>query len=40
MLTHTGYTLQDKDVSDLRHLHERFGVEYPSEIADLFVLKS
>ena len=28
MQTHTGYPLQDKDVQDLRHLHERFGVEY------------
>jgi lincosamide nucleotidyltransferase A/C/D/E len=36
MLTHTGYELQDKDLQDLRHLHERFGIEYPEEHAHLF----
>lgn len=36
MLTHTGYALQDKDVRDLRLLHERFGVDYPPEHAGLF----
>jgi lincosamide nucleotidyltransferase A/C/D/E len=35
MLTHTGYELQDKDLQDLRHLHERFGIEYPAEHAHL-----
>lgn len=35
MRTHTGYALQDKDIQDLRHLHERFGVEYPAEHAHL-----
>jgi lincosamide nucleotidyltransferase A/C/D/E len=36
MLTHTGYTLQDKDIQDLRLLHERFGLDYPPEHAGLF----
>lgn len=31
MLTHSGYPLQEKDLADLRHLHERFGVAYPAE---------
>lgn len=35
MRTHTGYELQDKDRQDLRHLHERFGVTYPDELAQL-----
>ena len=35
MRTHTGYALQDKDIQDLRHLHERFGVDYPEELAYL-----
>ena len=35
MRTHTGYELQDKDRQDLRHLHERFGVAYPDELARL-----
>jgi lincosamide nucleotidyltransferase A/C/D/E len=35
MRTHTGYELQQKDVDDLRLLHERFGVEYPEEHACL-----
>lgn len=35
MRTHTGYTLQDKDLQDLRALHERFGVSYPEETARL-----
>lgn len=33
MCTHTGYALQDKDIQDLRRLHERFGVDYPQELA-------
>ena len=36
MQTHTGYSLQDKDLEDLRHLHKRFGLSYPSEIAHHF----
>jgi len=35
MRTHTGYALQDKDIQDLWHLHERFGAEYPAEHAHL-----
>jgi lincosamide nucleotidyltransferase A/C/D/E len=35
MRTHTGYALQEKDIQDLRHLHERFGVEYLAEHAQL-----
>lgn len=35
MQTHTGYQLQDKDIQDLRFLHERFGIEYPTELAPL-----
>jgi lincosamide nucleotidyltransferase A/C/D/E len=35
MRTHTGYQLQDKDVQDLRRLHERFGIDYPEELAHL-----
>jgi lincosamide nucleotidyltransferase A/C/D/E len=35
MLTHAGYTLQDKDICDLRLLYERFGVDYPPEHATL-----
>ena len=31
MRTHTGYPLQDKDIKELRLLHERFGVAYPEE---------
>jgi lincosamide nucleotidyltransferase A/C/D/E len=31
MLTHSGYVLQAKDIQDLRHLHERFGVAYPAD---------
>ena len=33
MRTHTGYQLQDKDIQDLRLLHERFAIEYPEEHA-------
>ena len=33
MRTHTGYELQDKDIQDLRRLHERFGIDYPEELA-------
>ncbi|HEX8463679.1 MAG TPA: hypothetical protein VF627_03590 [Abditibacterium sp.] len=36
MQTHTGYPLQDKDLEDLRQLHERFGLSYPPEIAHYF----
>jgi lincosamide nucleotidyltransferase A/C/D/E len=31
MRTHSGYVLQEKDLQDLRHLHERFGVAYPED---------
>ena len=33
MRTHTGYQLQDKDMQDLRLLHERFAIEYSEEHA-------
>lgn len=33
MVTHTGYALQDKDLQDLRLLHERFGIAYLEEQA-------
>lgn len=36
MMTHTGYELQDKDLQDLRLLHERFGIEHPEEHTHLF----
>ena len=36
MSTHTGYVLQESDLHDLRLLHDRFGIDYPEEIADLF----
>jgi lincosamide nucleotidyltransferase A/C/D/E len=32
MRTHSGYELQDKDIQDLRRLHERFGIDYPDEL--------
>jgi hypothetical protein len=35
MRTHTGYELQQKDVQDLRLLHERFGIDFPEEHAHL-----
>jgi len=35
MRTHTGYVLQESDVHDLRLLHDRFGIDYPDEVADL-----
>ena len=35
MRTHTGYVLQESDVDDLRLLHDRFGIDYPDEVADL-----
>ena len=35
MRTHTGYVLQESDVHDLRLLHDRFGIDYPDELADL-----
>ena len=36
MRTRTGYALQESDLHDLRLLHDRFGVDYPDEVADLF----
>jgi lincosamide nucleotidyltransferase A/C/D/E len=36
MATHTGYALQAKDLSDLRLLHERFGIAYLEEQAHHF----
>ena len=36
MRTHTGYALKESDVHDLRLLHDRFGVDYPEEVGDLF----
>ncbi len=35
MRTHTGYVLKESDVHDLRLLHDRFGIDYPDEVADL-----
>jgi lincosamide nucleotidyltransferase A/C/D/E len=35
VLCHTGYELPDKQLGDLELLHEKFGVEYPSEHAHL-----
>lgn len=35
MRTHTGYVLQQSDLHDLRLLHDRFGIDYPDEAADL-----
>jgi lincosamide nucleotidyltransferase A/C/D/E len=35
MRTHTGYVLQESDMHDLRLLHDRFGIDYPDEVADL-----
>ncbi len=35
MRTHTGYPLQEKDIRDLRALHQRFGVAYPEEHSHL-----
>ena len=35
MCTHTGYELQDKDIQDVRRLHERFGIDYPAQLAPL-----
>ena len=35
MRTHTGYVLQVSAVQDLRLLHDRFGIDYPDEVADL-----
>jgi lincosamide nucleotidyltransferase A/C/D/E len=31
MATHTGYALQEKDLQDLRYLHERLGIAYPEK---------
>ena len=36
MSTHTGYALKESDLHDLRLLHDRFGIDYPDEVADLF----
>lgn len=36
MRTHTGYALKQSDLHDLRLLHERFGVDYPEEVAEFF----
>ena len=36
MRTHTGYALKGSDVHDLRLLHDRFGIDYPDEVASLF----
>jgi hypothetical protein len=36
LATHTGYALQDKDLQDLRHLYERFGIAYLEEQAHRF----
>jgi lincosamide nucleotidyltransferase A/C/D/E len=36
MRTHTGYLFKESDMHDLRLLHDRFGVDYPDEVADLF----
>lgn len=33
MISHTGYTLPEKQVPDLKRLHEKFGLAYPKEIA-------
>jgi len=35
MRTHIGYVLQESDVHDLRLLHDRFGIDYPDEVANL-----
>ena len=35
MRTHAGYELQESDMHDLRLLHDRFGIDYPDEVADL-----
>jgi lincosamide nucleotidyltransferase A/C/D/E len=37
--THTGYTLKETDVHDLRLLHNRFGIDYPEEVANLFTTR-
>ncbi len=36
MRTHTSYALKESDMHDLRLLHERFGIDYPDEVANLF----
>jgi lincosamide nucleotidyltransferase A/C/D/E len=36
MRTHTGYVLKESDMHDLRLLHDRFGSDYPKEVANLF----
>ena len=36
MRTHAGYALKESDIHDLRLLHDRFGIDYPEEVADLF----
>lgn len=36
MRTHMGYALKESDIHDLRLLHDRFGIDYPKEVAELF----
>jgi hypothetical protein len=36
MRAHTGYALKESDLHDLRLLHERFNIDYPEQVADLF----
>ncbi len=36
MRTHTGYLLKESDMHDLRLFHDRFGIDYPKEVAELF----
>jgi lincosamide nucleotidyltransferase A/C/D/E len=38
MRTHTGYALKESDIHDLRLLHDRFGIDYPEEVATCFRL--
>jgi lincosamide nucleotidyltransferase A/C/D/E len=33
MVSHTGYSLPDKQVPDLERLHEKYGLSYPDEIS-------
>jgi lincosamide nucleotidyltransferase A/C/D/E len=36
MRTHTGYALKESDIHDLGLLHDRFDIDYPEEVANLF----
>ncbi len=36
MRTHTGYALKESDIHDLGLLHDRFDIDFPEEVADLF----